>query len=455
MAAGTIVEPIDLRLAADRLVGGLFVRDEVGAEIDENEKGVISVRRMHPGMDVPHDFYDEQGLLLLRAGALVTRKVIEQVRRRGIRRLLPATKVPGRSKSRGRATASTPARRLETTFDQTPTTRHLDKLIDRQPAPPPRNGARRHGPGARLDLASLRGQVDAGADRLPDASGRLADLLSDLLAGRSRNLGAAADLVSGLVETARRDPSIAPMLLDHERHDEYLYAHCLNVCLVTIAMTMNRGLSHDMVVDAAVGALLHDVGMLRIARSIRFAPRSLSDEEWVELERHPVLSIDTLERYCPLRPVSLIAAYQAHERGNMSGYPRGTAGRAIHPVAAIVAVADVYAAMTCPRPHRTAVTPFRAVTTLLHEAGGGRLERDAVRDFLDVMSLFPVGSLVKLTDDTKARVLRANGRKHKQPVVVPLNADGSETDCEIDLSRDGAGQVVATLEEADVARVFG
>lgn len=130
----------------------------------------------------------------------------------------------------------------------------------------------------------------------------------------------------------------------------------------------------------------------------------------------------------------MMIAYQSHERPDRSGYPKGRHRMLIHPFARIVGAADAYVALSSQRPHRDGRIPYQAMTTLLEEANRDRHDRDAVRTILDCLSLFPLGSYVNLSNGSRARVLRANPGLHTRPVVLQLNADGTDSDVEIDLS---------------------
>jgi HD-GYP domain-containing protein (c-di-GMP phosphodiesterase class II) len=142
---------------------------------------------------------------------------------------------------------------------------------------------------------------------------------------------------------------------------------------------------------------------------------------------------------------ALLVGYQAHERCDRSGYPRRRHRMFIHPLARLVAAADVYAAVTCPRPHRAGLSPHGAMKLLLREAQAERLDRDVVRAFLHALSMFPVGSYVRLSDGTAGRVLRSNPDNPLRPVIVPLQSDGEEADDVVDLGRQKQLQIQAAI----------
>ena len=126
--------------------------------------------------------------------------------------------------------------------------------------------------------------------------------------------------------------------------------------------------------------------------------------------------------------------YQVHERTNGSGYPRRRSAMTIHRFAKIVAIADVFSAMTRPRPYRPAILPHEAVKQILVDGSHNKLDRTLLRAFLDCVSAFPIGSVVELNNGLKGNVLRATPGLHTRPVIEELDVQERQTGNIIDLS---------------------
>ena len=212
-----------------------------------------------------------------------------------------------------------------------------------------------------------------------------------------------------------------------------------------VATTAN--VPEDQIPEIGMGAMMQDLGMMSVSGELRFAPRSLTEAERAEVERHPTYTVDLLQRL-GVPDTSLMIAYQAHERPDRSGYPNGRHRMLIHPLARLVSAVDAYVALSSKRAHRPNRSPYEAMRVLLAEANENRQDADAVRAILDSLSLFPLGSYVTLSDGNDARVVRANPGKHTRPVVVVLNTDGTETACEVDLARSADLKIVKALESA-------
>ena len=155
-----------------------------------------------------------------------------------------------------------------------------------------------------------------------------------------------------------------------------------------------------------MGALLHDVGMLLIPEEIRFKKGRLSKDEWYEVQKHAILGMHVLEKIPNLPESALYVAYQTHERENGKGYPKQRTGRFIHAFAKIVQVADVYESLCSQRDYRPPYLPYRAMELLIKMSVRNLLSIDFVKAFLAYASLFPIGSVVELSNHCIARVVQ-------------------------------------------------
>jgi hypothetical protein len=161
-----------------------------------------------------------------------------------------------------------------------------------------------------------------------------------------------------------------------------------------------------------------------------------------------------------------LVAYQVHERPDGSGYPRGREKKCIHLFARILHVADAYLAMTAQRPFRLPLMPYAAMECLLRQAEKNRVDPDVMRSLLRVLSLFPIGSYVRLSDGSLAEVIRANPHSFSRPLVALvrdtkgqpvseqgesalINLSGSELSVSQALPAPGSNQIPLTPEIAD------
>jgi hypothetical protein len=226
-------------------------------------------------------------------------------------------------------------------------------------------------------------------------------------------------------------------------HDEYTYYHMLNVCLLSVALGYAVGLRPDQILALGMGALLHDVGKLNVPVEVLQHVGALSADQWRMIQRHPVegagLIFGTGGNLAQLTAAIVLEHHAAYD---LTGYP-ALPGRD-HPSlpSRMVAVADCFDAVTTTRPYRRAEERRQALNILLTGAGRGYDPR-VVRTFVRLQGLFPVGSLVRLTNGAVGVVVRNHETLLSRPRVrIMLDSTGTPcTPFELDLAEthgDGA-----------------
>ncbi|UCE61697.1 MAG: HD domain-containing protein [Phycisphaerales bacterium] len=393
-------------------------------------------RTILDGLRFPHDIYDEDGVLLLAAGVQITPRFLQLLRERGITNLRIGVAKPG-------APLSPPARPKEAVRPidmHSPVSRMLDLQLagelEKQPELRPVAGWRR----PRMSLESLKAEAALGVSRHSATRATVEEVCAHLQraqkSGERLSNAAIQAAVGRFADMAAQDFDLLPLIISMQKaEDEYLYDHCVNVTLLSMSIANQLGLGHEQIIEIGLGAMLQDIGMLRVPESIRRAPRALTPSERMEIERHPLHTLELLEGLRGVPRLAKMIAYQVHERVDGSGYPRKRSGTEIHQYAKIVAAADAYAAMTRPRPYRPAMLPYEAAKIVLTEGSLNKFDRETVRAFLDTISLFPIGSGVELSNGSRAQVIRANPGVHTRPVIEALDVNGGPTGRIIDLSK--------------------
>ncbi|MCA9099329.1 MAG: hypothetical protein KDA36_13125, partial [Planctomycetaceae bacterium] len=234
------------------------------------------------------------------------------------------------------------------------------------------------------------------------------------------------------------------------RSDAALADDSLKTSMYGMAIALEMGLDAENIRKIGLIGIVQNWGMVRVPKAIRYCERSLTDKEFLEIKRHPIYTLEMLEKISGFSAVVPLVAYQMHEQINGRGYPRGRSGKSIHQYARILQVADAYVAMTSPRPYRQPLMPYVAMSSLLGYTKIRKFDPEVVRAFLLTMALFPIGSVVVLEDSRVAVVYRRNGNNYNQPIVKILqNPDGTLADPNdpaaiVDLSEAGI-QVVQAL----------
>lgn len=222
---------------------------------------------------------------------------------------------------------------------------------------------------------------------------------------------------------------LIPLILEATEHDDlfeiieavrskdaYTYKHSIGVgvlsCLVGRWMRLD---SSDQAL-LATAATLHDVGKMKVPQELLHKPGRLTPEEYVEMKRHTVYGYEMLRDTPGLNPRIAMAALQHHERADGSGYPLGLHGQQIDAISRIVAVADVFHAMTSDRPYQNG-QPFHEVFDQLRHAAFHGLDPRVVRVMLEHVSRQMIGKRVVLTDGRQAEVVYMNPMDETRPLV--------------------------------------
>ncbi|CAM4010539.1 HD-GYP domain-containing protein [Cohnella lubricantis] len=171
----------------------------------------------------------------------------------------------------------------------------------------------------------------------------------------------------------------------------------------------------------ALAALLHDIGNTRVDSTMFRKPSGLTPAELNEMRQHTVYGFRLLEGVPSLNQGVSLAALQHHERIDGSGYPMKVAGDKIHPYAKIVAIADMYHAMTSARSHRKAESPYLVLERLQSEAFG-KLDPFYVQTFIDRTTQFHNGMLVQLNDNRVGEIVFTD-RSHPTRPMVSVNGE--------------------------------
>ncbi len=165
-----------------------------------------------------------------------------------------------------------------------------------------------------------------------------------------------------------------------------------------------------------VGALLHDIGKVMVPDEILHKPGRLTDSEFTEMKHHVVYGRDMLRGMEGVSELSLTTVAQHHERIDGSGYPDGLKGDEISQHGKMVAIVDVYDAITADRCYHRGMTPNMGIKKLL-EWSDSHLDRSLVNHFIRCIGIYPVGSLVLLESGRLGVVIESNEFDQRLPTL--------------------------------------
>ena len=202
--------------------------------------------------------------------------------------------------------------------------------------------------------------------------------------------------------------------------DEYTFKHSVDVASMAMIIGKQYGLSDKDVYQIGVAGLLHDLGKAEIPNEVLNKPSKLTEEEFALMKKHPVLGYNLLKEKPSMVPEILLGVLQHHEKMDGGGYPLGLGASRICPYARIIAVADIYDALVTERPYKKGFSPRDAVEMIM--AMTAELDMKVIQVFLGSVILYPVESLVQLSNGETARVVENNTNYPTRPKVVGLSS---------------------------------
>ncbi|WP_261592672.1 HD-GYP domain-containing protein [Pseudoalteromonas holothuriae] len=240
-------------------------------------------------------------------------------------------------------------------------------------------------------------------------------LYTDTTAGLKTDVGLINEISKEIVESVLRNSNAMAILTRLQDKDGYNWRHMINCAILVSVFAKYLGLSEELIKQLAMGAMLHDVGHARLPQGIVNKDDKLNDIEYKAVQKHVVHSLGLVKGEQGVTPMMMDMIINHHERIDGSGYPRGLKGLKISKAARIMAIVDVYDAMTSERPYQQGEEPIHALRYLL--TNKEQFDPVLVQRFIKCLGVHPVGSIVKLTNDRLALVLAGNQHAPTEPNV--------------------------------------
>ena len=240
-------------------------------------------------------------------------------------------------------------------------------------------------------------------------------------------------------------------LTDIRLHDTYTFAHSVNVAILSSLLGVLLKLSREEQLKLTLGGLLHDIGKITVPYEILTKAGHLTDDEWSVMQGHPEAGRQRLKKMFPNDTLLSTIALQHHEHIDGSGYPNHLKGEQIHRYGRIVAIADVYDALTSVRPYKRAYTPSVA-HRLMATCSPGHFDLDLLKLFFDNVAIYPVGTILK-TQEGYAIVKKVEFGYTLTPVVcVFANREGKllDTPSDLDLKEAPKGMLDGVISDSEL-----
>ncbi|MBN1493022.1 MAG: HD domain-containing protein [Candidatus Omnitrophica bacterium] len=228
--------------------------------------------------------------------------------------------------------------------------------------------------------------------------------------------------------------------------NDYLVAHIANVLILAVGFGRSIGLGRDELLKIGACALCHDLGMVEHSVLVN-RKKDLSAAERKKVQHHSTRSADLAKAAVSEDLRTVIK--EVHERENGRGAPEGLEKHEITAWAKIIAICDVYEALTHPRVYRPFYNPHQALRKIIDMKKDGLFDEICVKKFIEFLAVYPVGTLVRLNTGETAMVIRANTEYVTKPVIkILVNADGDVPDEQriIDLAHNSLVHIECPLE---------
>jgi len=280
------------------------------------------------------------------------------------------------------------------------------------------------------------------------------DVIHTIQKGGSIDVPACSAMVGAVVDSAVRNADALLTLCKLRRHDAYTFTHGVNVSVLATAFGVSLGLCREDLQELGLAGLYHDLGKTGIPDAILNKPGRLTEAEYVRVKRHPALGGKLLAGL-GLSEGVLRGVIEHQERFDGSGYPQGLAGAAIHKWGRVLALADVYDALTSRRSYKRALLPTRALA-VIHGMRGRDFPAALAERFIKFLGPYPVGSFVRLSNGQCGFVRGSHPLRPLAPVVLVVCESGGQRldrPQPLDLSKDD-GAALGVAEALDPA-MFG
>jgi len=284
---------------------------------------------------------------------------------------------------------------------------------------------------------------------------RAEDVFSQLAEGKAVDVMAVRDLLQLLTSKVAQSNAALSQILAVKQYENHTYCHSVNVAVLSLVIGRRTGLDDPSLSVLAEAALLHDVGKIRIPVEVLNKPGPLDKRERRLIERHPKFGAEVLVTVPELSPLTPTVALEHHRNAEGGGYPDLGDDQIPHMMSQLVAVADIYEALTGARSYREPAMPEEACLILARMAGS-KLHPALVKALVSSISFFPLGTVVRTDRGEVGVVVQVGEADPLHPVISLLRAsqDGAPAFTQIDTSQratsgDYERHIVESLRSAD------
>lgn len=243
-------------------------------------------------------------------------------------------------------------------------------------------------------------------------------IIKDISSGKDINVESIEEVSDSLVDIVSNISiyNVMSYINQLKNYDEYTYNHSVNVAILSILMARWLGYGESEIDEVAMAGILHDIGKCEIDKKILNKPARLTKEEFEKMKQHPYLGYSAIKNNNKLNTKIKNGVLMHHERANGTGYPYGYTSRDISQYAKIIAISDVYDAMTSKRVYHEAENPFK-VLDMLKNHSTNLFDNYILETFLNNMASLYIGDTVLLSTGERGRIVFINKEDGSSPII--------------------------------------
>ncbi|MGL4474293.1 MAG: HD-GYP domain-containing protein [Shewanella sp.] len=251
---------------------------------------------------------------------------------------------------------------------------------------------------------------------LGEAKGLIKKVLGEIYEGKAIEVEPFEALAENMIESVMLDVDAFKCISALRTKDAYLLEHSVNVAFLLVTFGRHLKLDKQLLKDMAIGGILHDVGKIRVDNKVLHKPGKLTPEEFEHMKLHQVYALEEMKAAKGLSQVSKDVCLMHHEKLDGKGYPRGLNADQIPLHGRMSCICDIFDALTATRCYKQAMSPASAFKILL-SLTPFHLDQQLVYEFIRCVGVYPVGSLVELSDGRVGIVWDAKERDALHPIV--------------------------------------
>lgn len=231
-------------------------------------------------------------------------------------------------------------------------------------------------------------------------------LFAQALSGAKLELSPVIDVCNKSIDAIFKNPDSLACILNIREKDQYLLEHSVSVSIYMTLFARYLSLDRDIIEKLSVGAFLHDIGKIKIPDAILNKPGKLTNDEFTIMKTHANHSIDIIKKTPDINELSVEIAALHHEKLDGTGYPFQVSADNINVYGRMIAICDIFDALTATRVYKKGYSHPKAFAILRELAQSNHLDVDLVDRFIRCIGVFPIGSLVQL-DSKKLAIIEA------------------------------------------------